>query len=74
MVSVLAFNSDNPSSNPAEAYSFSVKIVFEKKRIKQKEAGDMSHFFKKGTYNHLNYTTSKGFDPRNRKKILCLTF
>ena len=30
MVSVHAFYSDDPSSNPAEAYSFSVKFVFEK--------------------------------------------
>ena len=41
VVRVLAFYSDNPSSNPAEAYSFlSVKFVFEKKENKQKEAGD----------------------------------
>ena len=38
MVSVLAFYSDDPSSNPAEAYSFSVKFVFEKKENKQKVA------------------------------------
>jgi len=38
VVSVLAFNSDNPSSNPAEAYSFSVKIVFEKSKPNKKEA------------------------------------
>ena len=31
MVNMLAFNSDNPSSNPAEGYSFfSEKFVFEK--------------------------------------------
>ena len=29
VVSVLVFYSDNPSSNPADTYSFSVKIVFE---------------------------------------------
>ena len=28
MVSVLAFYSDDPSSNPTEAYSFSVQFVF----------------------------------------------
>ena len=39
MVSVLAFYSDDPSSNPTEAYSFSVKFVFEKNKNKQKEAG-----------------------------------
>ena len=36
MVSVLALYSDDPSSNPAEVYSFSVKIVFLKERNKQK--------------------------------------
>ena len=36
VVSVLAFYSDNPSSNPADAYSFSVQIVFEKNENKQK--------------------------------------
>ena len=46
MVSMLAFNSDNPSLNPAEAYSFSVKFVFEKNENRQKEAG-LAHFFKK---------------------------
>ena len=39
VVSVLAFYSDDPSSNPAEAYSFCVKFVFEKNENKQKEAG-----------------------------------
>ena len=40
MVSVVAFYSDDPSLNPAEAYSFSVKFVFEKNENKQKEAGN----------------------------------
>ena len=39
MVFVLSFNSDDPSSKPAEAYSFAVKILFEKNDNKQKEAG-----------------------------------
>ena len=39
VVSVLAFYSDDLSSNPAEAYSFFCNIVFEKKESKQKEAG-----------------------------------
>ena len=46
VVSVLAFYSDNPSSNPADAYSFSVQIVFEKNENKQKEAG-VGPFLKK---------------------------
>ena len=37
VVSVLAFYSDDLSSNPTEAYSFiSVKFVFEKNEHKQK--------------------------------------
>ena len=39
VVSVIAFYSDNPSSNPTEAYSFSVQFVLEKNENKQKEAG-----------------------------------
>ena len=36
VVRVLAFYSDYPSSNPAEVYNFSVKIVIEKNENKQK--------------------------------------
>ena len=36
VVSVLAFYSDDPSLNPADAYSFSVQIVFEKNENKPK--------------------------------------
>ena len=44
VVSVLAFDSDNPSSNPAEVYyKFLSCKLFEKKYNKQKEAG-MAHF------------------------------
>ena len=39
VVSMLALYSDDPSSNPAEVYNFSVKIVIEKNENKQKEAG-----------------------------------
>ena len=45
MVSVLAFLSKDPSSNPAKAYSFSVEFVFEKNENKQKEAGIGPLFF-----------------------------
>ena len=41
MVSELAFYSDDPSSNPADAKSFSVKFVFEKNENKQKETGEV---------------------------------
>ena len=36
VVSMLAYYFDIPSLNPAEAYSFSVKFVFEKNENKQK--------------------------------------
>ena len=39
VISVLTLYSDDPSSNPAEAYSFFRKIVFEKNKNKRKEAG-----------------------------------
>ena len=40
MVSVLAFNSDDPSSNPAGVYNFSCINCCWKERNKQKEAGN----------------------------------
>ena len=43
VVSVLAFYSHNPSLNPAEACSFSVKFVFEKNEIIKKRPG-LPHF------------------------------
>ena len=39
VVSMLAFSSDDLSSNPAEASVLTVKFVFEKKEDKQKGAG-----------------------------------
>ena len=54
MVSVLAFYSDDPSSNPAEAYSFSVKFVFEKNENKQKRPG-LAHFFKKNRETRVDF-------------------
>ena len=39
VVRVLAFYSDDPSSNLAEAYRFFFKVVFEKNKNKEKEAG-----------------------------------
>ena len=46
VVSVLAFNSDHPSSNPAEVYKFSVKLLLKRTKINKKEAG-VGPFFKK---------------------------
>ena len=37
MVSVLAFYSDDPSSNPTEVYNFSVKLLLEITKINKKE-------------------------------------
>ena len=39
VVSVIAFYSDNPSSNPTEAYSFFCTICAWNNENKQKEAG-----------------------------------
>ena len=39
VVSVLAFYSDDPSSNPAEVYNFSVKLLLKRTKINKKEAG-----------------------------------
>ena len=38
VVSVLAFYSDDPSSNPAEVYNFSVKLLLKRTKINKKEA------------------------------------
>ena len=42
---VVTFYSDDLSSNPADAYSFSVKFVFETNENKQKEAGVGPFFY-----------------------------
>ena len=46
MVSVLAFYSDDPSSNPAEVYNFSVKLLLKRTKINKKRPG-LAHFKKK---------------------------
>ena len=46
-VSVLVSYSDDPSSNPADAYIFSAKFVFEKDENNQKVAGVGPYCFKK---------------------------
>ena len=46
MVNVLAFYSDNLSSNPAEAYSFfCIKLCLKRTKINKKRPG-MAHFLK----------------------------
>ena len=47
VVSVLAFYSDDPSSNPAEVYNFSVKLLLKRMKINKKEAGVGPFFLKK---------------------------
>ena len=51
MVSILTFYSDNPSWNPAEANSFSVKFVFEKNQNRQNEVavGPFKKLYKGGS-------------------------
>ena len=39
VVSMLAFYSDDPSLNPAEAYSFSETLCLKRMKIKQKRPG-----------------------------------
>ena len=39
VVSVLAFYSDNPSSNPAEVYNFSVILLLKRTKINKKRPG-----------------------------------
>ena len=39
VVSMLAFYSDDPSSNPAEVCSFSVKLLWKRTKINKKEDG-----------------------------------
>ena len=46
VVSVLAFYSDNPSSNPAEVYNFSVILLLKRTKINKKRPG-LANFLKK---------------------------
>ena len=43
VVSVLAFHSDDLSSNPAEVYNFSVKLYLKRTKINKKRLG-LAHF------------------------------
>ena len=46
VVSVLTFYSDDPSSNPADASSFSTQFVIEKNENKNKKRPGLAHFLK----------------------------
>ena len=59
VVSVLALYSDDPSSNPADVYSYSVKFVFEKNENKQKDAGVGPLFKTKTRATVLDYALLK---------------
>ena len=39
VLSVLAFYSDDPSSNPTEVYNFSVKLLMKRTKINKKRPG-----------------------------------
>ena len=46
VVSVLAFYSDDPSSNPAEVFNFSVKLLLKRTKINKKRPG-LAHLKKR---------------------------
>ena len=46
VVSVLAFYSDDPSSNHAEVYNFPVNFLLKRTKINKKRPG-LAHFYKK---------------------------
>ena len=60
VVSVLAFNSDSPSSNHADAYSFSVNFAFEKTKNKQKSGSGCPFFLKNVCRSKVRYLLSQG--------------
>ena len=68
VVSVLAFYFDDPSSNPADAYSFSVKSVYGKNGNKQKEAGVGPFKGKKGLTEKFLDLNHKRLGSRCRNK------
>ena len=61
VVSMLAFSSDDLSSNPAGVKSFSIKFVFEKKENNQKEAGDdqFKKYFSNSAFENIKHRQSK---------------
>ena len=66
MVSVFAFYSDDPSSNPAEVNNFSVKLLLKRTKINKKEAG-LGPFFKEDKIESSTNTKSnlpKPFPPK----------
>ena len=60
VVSMLAFDSDDPSSNPAEVYSFYSVYCLKRTKINKKRPG-MAHFLKKELRLVVNCLRSKTF-------------
>ena len=58
VVSVLAFYSDDPCSNPAEVYNLSVKMLLKRTKINKKETR-VGPFFKKTFKDWLAYWQSR---------------
>ena len=58
VVSVLAFYSVDPSSNPAEVYNFSVKLLLKRTKINKKRPG-LAHFFLKKALNHFTINSAE---------------
>ena len=67
VVSVLAFYSDDPSSHPTEALSFSIILCLKRTKINKKRPG-LAHFFKKlnlGWANPNSYVFTKQLQWNN---------
>ena len=60
VVSVFAFHSDDPSSNPAEIYNFSVKLLLKRTSINKKESG-VGPFLKKNKCS-IKFMPMTGFE------------
>ena len=65
VVSVLALYSDDPSSNPAEVYSFSVILCLKRTKINKNEAG-VGPPFKKNILQYFFYKNH----PLHKKNII----
>ena len=70
MVSVLAFYSDGPSSNPAEAYSFSLILCLKRMKINKKRPG-LAHLKKTFHLHDLLFAVTNMDDIFNFRKKYC---
>ena len=69
MVSVLALFSNDPSSNPADAYSFSIQFVFEKNENKNKKRPGLAHFLKMENLYKISYSA-----PWCSNRVIAITY